>query len=268
MREQELRAACKILGVQQAVCLDYGDGTLADVDPAELQDAVLEQFRGFEPDVVITFGDDGAYGHPDHVAISRATSDAFARALTELARPPMRLYRSHFPRSRLLLVDRLSSWLIELNARFTVGHRRGRVRSRRRHDDPAGHAGGRRVLRRDRRRPPGGPVGARDLAGGRDLPHPLARRPCRVRRPGQQGPVRGGSEQLTAGGIGGQEFTTTIDVADYVDRKVAAIAAHRTQFPIDPSMFPMPILQEMFGTEYFVRVWPPVEPETDLLQSR
>ena len=76
VREQELRAACKILGVQQAVCLDYGDGTLADVDRAELQDAVLEQFRGFEPDVVITFGDDGAYGHPDHVAISRATSDA------------------------------------------------------------------------------------------------------------------------------------------------------------------------------------------------
>lgn len=43
---------------------------------------------------------------------------------------------------------------------------------------------------------------------------------------------------------------------DYVDRKIAAIAAHRTQYPIAPDMLPLAMLQDMMGHEYFVRVAP------------
>src|SRR2546421_13112292 len=32
VREQELRLACKLLGVQHVVCLDHGDGMLKEVD--------------------------------------------------------------------------------------------------------------------------------------------------------------------------------------------------------------------------------------------
>jgi LmbE family N-acetylglucosaminyl deacetylase len=49
---------------------------------------------------------------------------------------------------------------------------------------------------------------------------------------------------------------TCVDVSDFVGHKVRAIAAHRSQYPIDPPLFPRDILQEMFGVEYFIRVLP------------
>lgn len=60
---------------------------------------------------------------------------------------------------------------------------------------------------------------------------------------------------------------TCIDVSDFVDHKIRATAAHRTQYPIDPSLFPRDILQEMFGVEYFIRVLPERELRTSLLDD-
>jgi hypothetical protein len=53
--------------------------------------------------------------------------------------------------------------------------------------------------------------------------------------------------------------TTCIDVSDFVVQKIRATAAHRSQYPINPRMFPDAILREMFGVEYFIQVLP--EPE-------
>jgi LmbE family N-acetylglucosaminyl deacetylase len=36
--------------------------------------------RRVRPDVVVTFGPDGAYGHPDHIAISQFTTAAIIAA--------------------------------------------------------------------------------------------------------------------------------------------------------------------------------------------
>ncbi|HYP45491.1 MAG TPA: PIG-L family deacetylase [Propionibacteriaceae bacterium] len=60
------------------------------------------------------------------------------------------------------------------------------------------------------------------------------------------------------------KVTTSIDVSDFVGHKIRATAAHRSQYPIDPRMFPDQILQEMFGVEYFVRVLPERELHTSL----
>jgi len=60
---------------------------------------------------------------------------------------------------------------------------------------------------------------------------------------------------------------TCIDVSDFVDHKIRATAAHRTQYPIDPTLFPRDILQEMFGFEYFIRVLPERELRTSLLDD-
>jgi LmbE family N-acetylglucosaminyl deacetylase len=60
---------------------------------------------------------------------------------------------------------------------------------------------------------------------------------------------------------------TCIDVSDFVDHKIRATAAHRTQYPIDPNLFPRDILQEMFGVEYFIRVLPERELRTSLLDD-
>jgi hypothetical protein len=58
--------------------------------------------------------------------------------------------------------------------------------------------------------------------------------------------------------------TTRIDVSAYVRRKMAAMAAHRTQCPIRPELFPEAIVRELFAHEYFVRIYPRMEMETEL----
>jgi len=63
------------------------------------------------------------------------------------------------------------------------------------------------------------------------------------------------------------KVSTCIDVSDFVGHKIRATAAHRSQYPIDPSMFPDPILREMFGVEYFTRVLPERELDTSLLDE-
>ena len=85
VREAELRLACERLGITRVRCLDHVDGTLADADFPALADEVAGIIREFRPDAVITFGPDGGYGHPDHFAISAATTAACRRA----ARPPV-----------------------------------------------------------------------------------------------------------------------------------------------------------------------------------
>jgi len=63
--------------------------------------------------------------------------------------------------------------------------------------------------------------------------------------------------------------TTCIDVGPFLQHKIEAIMAHRSQFPIQPHMLPHTILRELMGQEYFVRVSTAtaVEPEFLALQS-
>ena len=42
------------------------------------------------------------------------------------------------------------------------------------------------------------------------------------------------------------------DVSGQVMRKVGALSAYRSQFPLEPGMFPEFLLREIFGREYFV----------------
>ncbi|WP_417219191.1 PIG-L deacetylase family protein [Arthrobacter sp.] len=60
--------------------LDYDDGGLAGVDPAELAARVEEVLLRERPSIVCTFGPDGITGHRDHIAIGRATDTAFHAA--------------------------------------------------------------------------------------------------------------------------------------------------------------------------------------------
>lgn len=80
IREAELRAAAKILGVQELVLLDYVDGSLDSADPRLVTNQIADQVRRIRPQVVITFGPEGAYGHPDHIAICQFTTAALVAA--------------------------------------------------------------------------------------------------------------------------------------------------------------------------------------------
>jgi LmbE family N-acetylglucosaminyl deacetylase len=53
------------------------------VDPVEAQAVIVSHLRRVTPHVVITFGPEGAYGHPDHIAISQLTTAAVVRAAND-----------------------------------------------------------------------------------------------------------------------------------------------------------------------------------------
>ena len=76
LREGELRAAAAVLGVQSVAILGYPDGGVDQVDPAIAMPALVQHIRRIRPHVVVTFGPEGAYGHPDHIAISQLTTAA------------------------------------------------------------------------------------------------------------------------------------------------------------------------------------------------
>jgi len=80
VREGELRAAAKVLGVGDVTVLDHMDGSLDQADPRRIAGEIATAIRAARPQVVVTFGPDGAYGHPDHIAICQFTTAATALA--------------------------------------------------------------------------------------------------------------------------------------------------------------------------------------------
>jgi len=76
IREAELKCAVAHLGLKETIILDYIDGDVDKADPLEIITKLTHQIRRIHPHVVITFPLDGAYGHPDHIALSQFTSAA------------------------------------------------------------------------------------------------------------------------------------------------------------------------------------------------
>ena len=137
-RANELMKASQLLGVRHVRCFDYGDGRLSDVPLEQLIAKVTQIIREFQPDVVLTFGEDGAYGHPDHIVIGAATDEAFQYAGNPAYLPahfeegllphaPAKLYHSYFPKQQGLLLEQLADWLQNMSERFhgTLDYVRG-----------------------------------------------------------------------------------------------------------------------------------------------
>jgi LmbE family N-acetylglucosaminyl deacetylase len=86
IRAGELRAAAHALGITEVRMLGYTDGALADEPQDEVRRRLIALLRTHRPAAVITFGPDGISGHPDHLAISRLTTEAFQVAKLPHAR--------------------------------------------------------------------------------------------------------------------------------------------------------------------------------------
>jgi LmbE family N-acetylglucosaminyl deacetylase len=318
VREQELQQACQRLGIQHAVCLDYADGRLQEVEQEVLTRQIGEIIHTFQPDLIITFGPDGGYGHPDHIAISAATTAAYMRsgdrahfpehlAAGRTVHRPARLYHSHFPHNGQLLLERLAFWLASteqplrgtqqcayamqlLSEEATLLHySRDHVAvnwypagfSIIEQDEKAnslymilsgtaevvreGVDGMRQVLAR---LGPGDFFGQEGLAYGRSHEASVVAvdsLTCLVFSP--EAPTaylgRGADASLTISTKLAEQDEESdgvemicMDVRPYLHHKIEAIAAHRSQFPIQPAMLPQVLLQEVMGREYFVCVSP------------
>ena len=91
VREQELRDAARILGVDEVRVLGYADGAVPDL--ADVLGPIVDEV---DPDVVVTL--DGGDGHPDHAAVRDATlavAGDRATYLFCLARSSMRRWVEH-----------------------------------------------------------------------------------------------------------------------------------------------------------------------------
>jgi len=78
IRQEELRSAASVLGVESIELGDYIDGTLHELEPTTLIGDVIAFLRKTKPTIVIGFGPEGApTGHRDHRAMSRVVMSAF-----------------------------------------------------------------------------------------------------------------------------------------------------------------------------------------------
>src|SRR5260221_1916432 len=280
----------------------------------------------FKPDVVMTFGSDGGYCHPDHFAISAGTTTAcrhsgarsyFPEQLAAGLAPhrPAQLYYSQFPRRPQLLFEQLAHWLVQTAPRFqgTVDFAHALLllaeastvlRYSQDHLEvkwcPAGFSlveqgelvsslylilSGAAEVRRESvdgttqivaRLFPGAFFGEDGLAFHTPQQgHVVAveNTTCLVFSPGKPEAFLGRGEGAQLAGIAGtnerdeeqtRNMAIAIDAGPYLQQKLAAIAAHRSQYPIQPDMLPLAIFQQLLGQEYFVTVSLVAEVETDI----
>jgi LmbE family N-acetylglucosaminyl deacetylase len=103
VREEEDRRSWVTLGrtPDRHDWLRYPDHGLADMPYEDLLERVASILREERPDVVITFGPDGITGHPDHITIGQATTDAFHALRAEAPDGFRRLIRVALPQSML-----------------------------------------------------------------------------------------------------------------------------------------------------------------------
>ena len=79
-RAEEARCSCRALGIEAPVLLGFKDGELGQrARPpwgplAEVERALSKVFLDVRPDVVLTFGPEGGYGHPDHRLVGAVTT--------------------------------------------------------------------------------------------------------------------------------------------------------------------------------------------------
>jgi N-acetylglucosamine malate deacetylase 2 len=106
-REEELREAAAIIGFDELHLLGYQDRELASAPPDPVREVLVSIIRRTRPSVVFTFDPNGFNLHPDHVAISRFTTDAIAAAAD--ARWHQDMGAPHIV-SRLLWTPPLSPW--------------------------------------------------------------------------------------------------------------------------------------------------------------
>lgn len=113
-RRNAALCAAEILGIRRVTFLGYADSTMRATQPhvpgqlsaAPLNEvtarvaAVIDEVR---PEVVITDSQYGAYGHPDHIVMHRATAAAFQAA----GKPGAKLYALAYPLSLVRLNMRL-----------------------------------------------------------------------------------------------------------------------------------------------------------------
>ncbi|WP_405583599.1 PIG-L family deacetylase [Streptomyces sp. NBC_01190] len=108
MRREELKASCDVLKISDLETLDYADsgmmgwatndapGSFWRTPVEEGAARLAELMRHYRPDVVVTYDENGFYGHPDHIQAHRITMAAL-----EMTALTPKVYWTTMPRSAM-----------------------------------------------------------------------------------------------------------------------------------------------------------------------
>ena len=134
IRREELRRAVEILGIDHNELLGYRDSGMVGTEPnqrpdnfhnADREEAIcrlVALVRRYKPQVLITYDENGAYGHPDHIMCNIITRAAFEKSadptyFPEVGEPwePIKLYYTHWPeeswkQAREIYMERGLKW--------------------------------------------------------------------------------------------------------------------------------------------------------------
>lgn len=122
MRVEELEASCAALKVTHLELLGYADsgmmgwatndvpGSFWTTPVPEAAERLAELIRRYEPDVIVTYDENGFYGHPDHIQAHRITM-----AAVDLTGSPAKVYWTAVPRSGM---EEFGRTLKELGVEF------------------------------------------------------------------------------------------------------------------------------------------------------
>ena len=112
LRERELTAAARVLGVPEVILLDHRNGFLPWADRNVLEADIVSVVRRVRPTVVVTFDDDGLYWHPDHIVVHERTT----AAVSGLAEEAPALYYVQVPKGAMR-----NAWLAATRAAESRG---------------------------------------------------------------------------------------------------------------------------------------------------
>jgi len=104
VRAEEVRCSCQELGVEAPSLLGFKDGELGRLNdpPAgylrEVVGAIRKLLLQLRPDVVITWGPDGGYGHPDHRLVGAVVTQIVQAGAKGM---PSRLFYPGLPADRV-----------------------------------------------------------------------------------------------------------------------------------------------------------------------
>lgn len=121
VRRNELTQAASLLGIEHLYMLGYHDSGMqgwetnqaaeafAQADTAEIIERLVGIIRQHRPEVLVTYDDNGGYGHPDHIMTHRMTMAAVQAAGKEECFPAQgapwqvcKLYYTAWARSEML----------------------------------------------------------------------------------------------------------------------------------------------------------------------
>jgi LmbE family N-acetylglucosaminyl deacetylase len=122
-REQEVRSAVEILGAKDIFFLPFTDPHMEingiarriDVPRDKFVQAICGHVDALQPDLVITHGSNGEYGHPQHVYTHQAVRQALANRQPQIVLLSWCAWYEDSPNPRILNRDDPADWIIDIS---------------------------------------------------------------------------------------------------------------------------------------------------------